>query len=138
MVRRRWLEGFVTECGRVKGQKARDFEEIELVIGGFRYRMPRQVSIHEGKSLLLALVLDGFGCPGAVCPAFVVARIELFIVEFALIPWMSQSQALEEFLYDCSRWLFVFFVAKQVIDIVQAFLFCRVLMRGCSIFCGRS
>lgn len=86
MVRRRRLEGFVAECGRVKGQKARHFEEVELVIGGFRYRMPRQVGIHESKSLLLALVLDSFGCPGAVCPAFVVARIELFVIEFALIP----------------------------------------------------
>lgn len=83
------LEGLVVEGSGFEGEEARDFEQIELVVGGLRYGMSGQVCIHECKRLLLALILDCFWHSGAVSPAFIVARVEFLVVELALVPAMA-------------------------------------------------
>ena len=72
MVCSRWLKGFVIECFVFEGQKAWDFEKVELIVGRLGNGMSRQVCVHVCERLLFDL-LYSFWCPDAVCPPLIIA-----------------------------------------------------------------
>ena len=61
----------MVESGRLEGQEARYFQEVEFAIAGFWNRVSCKICLHERQCLLLLLVLDSLGC--SVIASLVVA-----------------------------------------------------------------
>ena len=84
MVCCRGLKGLVVPGCRLEGEKARDFEEVELAVAGLGHAVSGDVGVHEVERLLLLLFPSILGLAGdAVGPALIVARVEVLVVELA-------------------------------------------------------
>jgi hypothetical protein len=59
-------------------------EEIQLAIARFWYSMSSNLRIHEIERVVLSIIHLVIVSRKTICSAFVVARVEVFIVELAL------------------------------------------------------
>jgi len=79
----RRLERLMAECRGIEGEEARNLEQVKLTVAGLWYSVSRNIRVHNCECVLLAFLFRSFLRPSAICASFIVARVELFVVELA-------------------------------------------------------
>jgi hypothetical protein len=69
----------------VDTEEAWDLEKVELIVAGLWDSVSSDVGVHVIELLLLLSILTSLIIPQAISSAFIISRIELFVIKLTLL-----------------------------------------------------